>query len=243
MIAGRTRRTLHNWPRVVELNNGGMRIQGRCVSVRTWLAAQVGCRVLILLAGVAFLAAGSMGIWSDLFSLLDRLLVAWLIRLRIAAGLTDLGLLAAGFVLVAGARVLGSLVAAVMLTVGRGVAGKRIAITIDAERLSVARWCGPLSFEREDNGPNAVRVRVVGVDEYFARVSDHQAVGSFWVPRMAHPPAIVEVSKGLKRFPVIIARRFDEAEAIVARLNEVLLDTRNSMPAIIRMAERSGAYA
>ena len=237
------RRSWKNWPRV-RANAHGVVISGRCATVGGWLNAQSLLPILFVLAGLVLLAAGFQPMWWDsvegtqLYAYGRRLLwLRWALSELLVVRLPELGrllnyeprsidwhLAIVGFVLIVARRqfamAVGGLLSAVLMT--------RFKITITPERITARAGFRRVNMIRDDAQDVAVRL-VIAEDYFLGRVADRvkqQALGD-------QPPAVVEIISGFNRRRLLIPRRTDRAEAIVARCAEALQETRQLVPDLI----------
>ncbi len=201
-----------------------------------WLHATA--RILVGFTAVLVMAVTTMEIWANGQGEIERFFwqihnwvyqheLNWLER---TLGYNKRGdepdyiLFVAGLVAFLGAKSFGSFLAGTVILFGSGLIGNRVDITISPSHLVVhRRWWRDLKLTRD---VDSLQVRVVPPEEYYSQhsLSALQESG-FLVNRITHPPAVVEIAHSYRRYKVIMARRADEAEAIVVRCNEALMAT------------------
>lgn len=245
------RRSFHNWPKVKAHGADGYRITGYCPTVLGSRALRRLSFIALTVIGVVLLASATMGVWAPAafeategtsgFLALKRLAsVQWFFRDLLTerfptigkaigyGGRTDIDWYMAvlAVICLGGRRLWAKLLSDTLGLVLTPVTAKRIRITITPDRVRLGGWIFGKTLKRDDNGPNPIRFRVAGAEEYFAQITKQD--GDPRNPRQplsSVPPAVVELVHGLRRYKVVFAHREDRAEAIVARCQEVMRQT------------------
>lgn len=245
------RRPYRNWPRVKTVRGGGVLITGTCPTWSGWSFILRAGSMLVVASCVFLVAVATLGLWgppaaditegTSFFPWIRRVAsVQWLLRDLLVDRYPDLGraigyrvpspidwhLGGLGLLLYAGRGPASHVVARLLALMAGPLCSKRIRVLITRDRV---RFGGPLfgrTLRRDDNGTEPVRFRIVSAEEYFASTGgrDPQRGGAA-SEQGPVPPAIVEVTRGYRRYKLVFARRADQAEAIVDRCRHALLQT------------------
>jgi hypothetical protein len=202
-----------------------------------WVYLHVACRLLCLLLGLTVLTLATFEVWSDGQGEMERLFwrLHWFYwdelnlerKLGYVQGRGEVApvLFVVGLVLTIGAKRLGSLIADTLALFGSWFLGKGFRITVTSSHVIVHRWCWwDLKFERSGDSP---KVRQASAEEYFSALAPKELEAKqFLTARITNPPAVVEIDHHLQRYKLLMTKREDVAEAIVARINAAMIETR-----------------
>ncbi len=253
------RRPYHNWPKVREHGADGYSVQGYCPTAAGFRMHRRLGFIAITGVGLILLASATMGVWGPAafdategtqgFVALKRLAsVQWCFRDLLTerypgvgrsigyghrTGIDwHLGVLAV--VCLGGRRILTDLLADCLGFITRPLTAKRVRIIITPDHVRLGGRLFGKTLERDDDGPNPIRFRLVSAEAYYLPSDQDDLAGTAQArPARAAPPAVVEVTHGYRRHKLVIARREDQAEAVVDRCNEVMKQTERQIDAPI----------
>lgn len=248
------RRMLRSWPKVRQTKDG-LRVQGRCLTARTWALTRRATCLLSVTLGLYLLAAATIALWgpraygaangTSWYQAVNGVMsVRWhaneflterypaLGRAFLYTGRNpvDWHMGVVALLLTLGRIKVARLTAPLFTILFRPLLTKKFRILIANDRVRIGGWLTGRSFARDDNGPEPVRFRAVSAEERYSRFRAEEIRDKpLFRPLMHHPPAAVEMTHGFKRYTVVFCRRTDHAEAIVTQCNEAMLRTRPMM--------------
>ncbi len=235
---GQARRALLHWPPAWHTDTGDVRIVGRCLSMERWVRIHIAARLMVAAFGLFVMAVTTLEFWANGQGEMERVFwrvhhwiyqheLNWLekaLTYNKKPGELDLVLFLTGIVVFIGTKSFGSFLAGGIVLLGSGLIGNRFDITVSPNQVTLhRRWGRDLKLDRDKDN---LQVRVVPPEEYYSKHSPSELQDrGFLTGRIHHPPAVVELVHCWRRYKVIMARREDEAEAIVVRCNEALVAT------------------